>query len=1348
MSTSNKVTKKKVKFCTGKHSEEKSMGVPTFYRWLVTRYPKVAKAVYETRDSDVYARRVRIEENGDFFKVHDLSSYVNNTDEKHCSDNVNGYYDNLYLDMNGIIHLCSHGDSCKQAKSDEEIFINIFLYVERLFDIIEPKKLLYMAIDGVAPKAKMNQQRSRRFKSILCSEIEKRAYIELREKFLAENRMVPEEIDYWDSNIITPGTQFMHDLSVALKYFIEHKITNDEKWKKIVVIFSDANVCGEGEHKIYNFIKSQRAQKGFDPNTRHIIHGMDADLIMLSLASHEPYFYILREIIQLETKEDDKPPPKIEYVGILKSKEDLHFCRKVQERRKNVYNKYNDPNYANVSIKKKWSINYENWNELQILDLTILREYLSKDFFFDSRFNLERCIDDFIFICFLCGNDFLPHLPSISIASGSIDQLVLLYQKVLPVLDDYLINEGSLNLNAFTKYVSFIAEIERETFVSQYFFKKKREKRELQKDSLKRVKSSDKENDNSAYPDVIIDSVEDISNNVVGHASSNMQVKVQEDSSQHFAQSTTGSGQIQQLASAPGNVSKKQMYETKIQSMQPIRNFKYKEKKGEKSINFLVRPVSNISEQVHNEQEMAQNNQQKDEQMNDCNRNENDVVEEEPKSDIVSQQTGNTGYQLETITHSNKANAVVNNTLSEERKELIDITEFNLLLKEAIKKANECEHPREDVELGSDENPDDIRVKYYRAKFHLDENDYIEDFIKEVVYKYIEGLAWVLAYYFQSCPMWHWFYPYYYAPLSSDLIIKDINISFEKDEPLLPFEQLLSVLPSNSSHCLPKMYRELMTSRDSPIIDFYPTTYKEEENGKKYKYQWVVILPFVDKERIIKHARALEDTLTEQEKKRNRRGMNRIYVNSTHVLSKQITKSIKTYIKQIKKKESETGNIGVAGEMEEGDKDAEEPRDVEEAEAQNGDGTLKEDVSEKKKKKGSIYDHFFKNMNITMKILSNKDINLFGYLNCKHEDSDVDVLKKIFKFSSNFSTACNSAFFLQPEFKKHESCLLPNHVKPKKVLTVLDINNEERKLRFNAPAARKMILNSLSTNHPHIYSFSRDRHNRSLSMNQVLYGHGQHGHGQYGHGQYGHGQYGYGQHGHSQHGYVQHSHGQQNLYANEQKVKSSHNYASYNSRGNRENTHGYNSMNPDSYMKIQKSYSHQHNQNYQNPIYNNNYPPLPHNKQSIPQKLSKYGSAPHTYDSRRDGHYINHGSYGTNTNHAYHGGHVNQKSAHHRDNPNYESPHPALRHSGYNNYVKHKHEKPTGGHMYNAASSYHNGSRSGNHRGMHSGNYGGNHLDEGTYYTRDSFKANASNVPAVNKKTSHYNRSMPYKDKE
>ncbi|EHK27219.1 uncharacterized protein TRIVIDRAFT_207716 [Trichoderma virens Gv29-8] len=166
--------------------------------------------------------------------------------------------------MNGIIHNCTHKDAGEDATfrlSEEEMFIRIFNYIEHLFGKIKPKKLFFMAIDGVAPRAKMNQQRARRFRTALDAE-------KAREKAIREGIELPKE-EPFDSNCITPGTEFMAKLSQQLRYFVNKKVSEDTDWQGCDIVLSGHEVPGEGEHKIMEYIRNAKAQPNYDPNARN-----------------------------------------------------------------------------------------------------------------------------------------------------------------------------------------------------------------------------------------------------------------------------------------------------------------------------------------------------------------------------------------------------------------------------------------------------------------------------------------------------------------------------------------------------------------------------------------------------------------------------------------------------------------------------------------------------------------------------------------------------------------------------------------------------------------------------------------------------------------------------------------------------------------------------------------------------------------------------------------------------------------------------------------------------------------------------------------------------------------------
>lgn len=157
--------------------------------------------------------------------------------------------------MNGIIHPCTHPEDKPAPKNEDEMMVAIFECIDRLMAIVRPRRVLYMAIDGVvsryllydkfmiiyynthiikAPRAKMNQQRSRRFRASKET-TEKALEIErIREELILKGAKLPPEKpkgEHFDSNCITPGTPFMDRLSKCLQYYVHDRYALNSKMR-------------------------------------------------------------------------------------------------------------------------------------------------------------------------------------------------------------------------------------------------------------------------------------------------------------------------------------------------------------------------------------------------------------------------------------------------------------------------------------------------------------------------------------------------------------------------------------------------------------------------------------------------------------------------------------------------------------------------------------------------------------------------------------------------------------------------------------------------------------------------------------------------------------------------------------------------------------------------------------------------------------------------------------------------------------------------------------------------------------------------------------------------------------
>jgi 5'-3' exonuclease len=321
---------------------------------------------------------------------------------------------NLYFDSNSIIYdaLRFLSKDYSKYKNDDDfekdLIDMVCVNLENYINEIKPNKKVLIAFDGVAPVAKLEQQRTRRHKSMLEKKVMNHICGEKKE---------------WNKTAITPGTNFMDKLNTTVENYFKGK---EKKYRLNKFIFTGSNEPGEGEHKLFGYIRDHECHI----NEVTVVYGLDADLIMLCL-NH------------------------------LRISKHIYLYRETPEFVKSIDNSINP-------------------DESYLLDIP----YLAQRIIMEMNGNKKPSsatdtnkLYDYIFLCFFLGNDFLPHFPSVNIRTNGIDLMLGAYKAVIGKSNQNLTDGKTINWRNVRKLVKFLADNEYDNLMNEYKIRCKWERR-------------------------------------------------------------------------------------------------------------------------------------------------------------------------------------------------------------------------------------------------------------------------------------------------------------------------------------------------------------------------------------------------------------------------------------------------------------------------------------------------------------------------------------------------------------------------------------------------------------------------------------------------------------------------------------------------------------------------------------------------------------------------------------------------------------------------------------------------------------------------------------------------------
>ena len=333
---------------------------------------------------------------------------------------------NLYLDCNGMVYDVVHQMQYTPeniAAYEAEMLQRICESIDACIAILRPISSVFIAFDGVAPVAKLNQQRERRYKSWYLGEMEaqrRREIVSARStqtgsgKSKTSTFKVEPPKPAWNTSAITPGTKFMNALHDKLAEYYD--TTNPSALNARYnlsgagIIVSSSKEPGEGEHKLFEYIRDHAAEHA-DMTT--VIYGLDADLIMLCMS----HLHISRGIyLYRET------PEFVKSINVVLDEKERYFM--------------DIPEFATAIVQHVITSSAPNPTAA------------------------KNKVMDYIFMCFMLGNDFMPHFPALNIRTTGIASLMEAYRATIGSNETIIqihLNEYVIHWPNYKKLVAHLA---------------------------------------------------------------------------------------------------------------------------------------------------------------------------------------------------------------------------------------------------------------------------------------------------------------------------------------------------------------------------------------------------------------------------------------------------------------------------------------------------------------------------------------------------------------------------------------------------------------------------------------------------------------------------------------------------------------------------------------------------------------------------------------------------------------------------------------------------------------------------------------------------------------------------